>query len=82
MSGSLSDPERLRALAATALLDSAPEDAFDRYTRLASRLLDAPVSLVSLVDADRQFFLSGGARSARRRCRTRSAVTWWICAHR
>ncbi len=52
------DPRRLRALEATGLLDSASEEAFDRYTRLASHLLRCPVALVSLVDRDRQFFKS------------------------
>jgi PAS domain S-box-containing protein len=40
------------------LLDSAPEEAFDRVTRLAARVLQVPVVLVSLVDRDRQFFKS------------------------
>ncbi len=51
------DP-RLEALRATRLLDSAPEDTFDRLTRLATRLLGVPVALISLVDRDRQFFKS------------------------
>jgi GAF domain-containing protein len=54
----LSDPVRLAALRATALLDSEPEEAFDRLTSLASRLLRVPIALVSLVDEDRQFFKS------------------------
>ncbi len=49
-------PERLAALRATGLLDTAPEVAFDRLTALAARLLRAPVALISLVDAHRQFF--------------------------
>lgn len=52
------DPERLAALRRTKLLDSPPEESFDRLTRLASRVLNAPVALVSLVDVDRQFFKS------------------------
>lgn len=52
------DEARLEALYATGLLDSPPEEAFDRLTRLVRRLLGVPVSLVSLVDADRQFFKS------------------------
>jgi signal transduction histidine kinase len=52
----LSDPDRLAALRATALLDSEPEEGFDRLTRLATRVLGVPVALVSLVDEDRQFF--------------------------
>lgn len=54
----LHDPARLAALHAVALLDSPAEEAFDRLSRLAARLLDAPVALVSLVDTDRQFFKS------------------------
>jgi GAF domain-containing protein len=49
---------RVRVLSATHLLDSPPEPAFDRLTRLASGLLHAPVALVSLVDDRRQFFKS------------------------
>ena len=54
----IDDPERLEALRATGLLDSDPDPSFDRFTVLGSRLLDAPVSLVSLVEGDRQFFKS------------------------
>jgi hypothetical protein len=52
------DPRRLDALRATGLLDSDISPSFDRLARLASRVLNAPVALVSLVDADRQFFKS------------------------
>jgi signal transduction histidine kinase len=54
----LSDPSRLAALRATGLLDTPPEAAFDRLTRLASHALNVPVALVSLVADDRQFFKS------------------------
>src|SRR5215510_5558548 len=49
---------RLDALRRTSLLDSPPEQAFDRLTRLATTVLRVPVALVSLVDGDRQFFKS------------------------
>jgi PAS domain S-box-containing protein len=49
---------RLAAVARTALLDTPPEAAFDRLTRMAARLLGAPVSLITLVTDDRQFFKS------------------------
>lgn len=52
------ESERLRTLTRSHLLDSAGEEAFDRFTRLASMLLDTPVALVSLVDRDRQYFKS------------------------
>lgn len=52
------DPARLRALRECALLDTVSEPAFDRLTRLATVVLGVPTALVSLVDADRQFFKS------------------------
>lgn len=52
------DRLRLDALYATGLLDSSPEKDFDRLTELTCRLLQVPVSLVSLVDCNRQFFKS------------------------
>jgi hypothetical protein len=57
-SPTVNDPSRLRALYATGLLDSAPDEAFDRITRAAAAALDAPHSAVSLIDVDRQFFKS------------------------
>src|SRR3954470_22801482 len=56
--GALGDPARLEALRAAAVLDTPPEASFDRLAALAARLLRAPVALVSLVDAERQFFKS------------------------
>ena len=52
------DPLRLEALHATGLLEAEREPAFDRATGLVRRLLGVPVALVSLVDRDRQRFLS------------------------
>lgn len=61
------DPEAVRVkreasrLAATrqlGLLDTAPEERFDVFTRLASTILDAPISTLSLIDADRVWFKS------------------------
>ncbi len=52
------EPARLAALYATGLLDTAPEERFDRITRLAARLFDVPIALISLVDAKRQWFKS------------------------
>ena len=52
------EAERLRILEASGLLDSSPEQSFDRLTKIAMQLLDAPVALISLLDKDRQFFKS------------------------
>jgi PAS domain S-box-containing protein len=54
----LNDPDRLAALRRSGLLDTPPEPAFDRLTRLAATVLGVPVAVVSLVDAERQFFKS------------------------
>lgn len=50
------DEARLAALHRTGLLDSGPEDSFERLGSLARRLIDAPTALVSLVAEDRQHF--------------------------
>jgi PAS domain S-box-containing protein len=56
--GRVDDPVRLQALRATGLLDADEATPLDRLTRLATRLVKAPVALVSLVDSDRQVFVS------------------------
>lgn len=54
----LNEGQRLVALERLGLLDTAPEEAFDRLTWLAARTLDAPVSLVTLLTPTRQWFKS------------------------
>jgi hypothetical protein len=58
VSAAVADPDRLRSLRETGLLDSPAEAVYDRITRAAADALDAPFSAVSLVDTDRQFFKS------------------------
>ena len=50
--------ERINTLRALQLLDTKPEERFDRLTRLAKRLFGVPIALVSLVDVNRQWFKS------------------------
>ncbi len=52
------EAERLDDLKSYNILDTPPEEAFDKITRLASTVLGAPIALVSLVDARRQWFKS------------------------
>ncbi len=54
----LNDPQRLQRLRDLGLVNDLIDPALDRLTRLASKILNAPVSLVSLVESDRQFFKS------------------------
>ena len=50
--------ERLQELRRYAILDTPPEPAFDRITRLVAKLLNVPISIVTLVDEERQWFKS------------------------
>ncbi|EBA00619.1 sensor domain-containing diguanylate cyclase [Marinobacter sp. ELB17] len=52
------EAERLHALRTLKILDTAHEERFDRVTRMAKRMFGVSVSLVSLVDEDRQWFKS------------------------
>jgi diguanylate cyclase (GGDEF)-like protein len=53
------EARRLSALHALKILDTDPEERFDRITRLAQRLFGAQMSAVTLIDEDRQWFKSG-----------------------
>lgn len=54
----LDEQTRLATLRSLDILDSLPEERFDRITRLAKRIFNVPIALISLIDADRQWFLS------------------------
>lgn len=54
--GKLHDRARLAALADYMVLDTPPEPNFDDIVEIAAQLCDAPISLVSLVETDRQWF--------------------------
>ncbi len=52
------EQQRLDTLSSLKVLDTGSEERFDRITRLARRLFDVPIALVSLVDENRQWFKS------------------------
>lgn len=52
------EKERLATLRAMRILDSSPEERYDRITSMAQRLFDVRIALVSLVDENRQWFKS------------------------
>ena len=52
------EEERLSSLRSLGILDTPPENRFDRITRVAASAFNTPIALVSLVDADRQWFKS------------------------
>jgi serine phosphatase RsbU (regulator of sigma subunit) len=58
MANEILDAGRLAAVARTRLLDTDPEEPFDRLARLAAALLDAPYAFVTLVDDHRAYWKS------------------------
>ncbi|MBC7545322.1 MAG: GAF domain-containing protein [Candidatus Sericytochromatia bacterium] len=54
----MDEAARLNALSGLHLLDTPPEERFDRLTRLAQHLLRVPIALISLIDTDRVWFKS------------------------
>lgn len=52
------EEHRLRSLQLYDILDTATEQAFDNLTQLASMICETPISLVSIVDSERQWFKS------------------------
>ena len=67
---------RLMALREAAILDTPPEERFDRLTRLAQHLFGAKIALVSLVDDGRQWFKSRQGLDA---CETGRDISF--CGH-
>lgn len=55
---SINEAKRLQTLTNLNVLDTLPEERFDRITRMVQTELDVPIVLVSLVDQDRQWFKS------------------------
>ncbi|MBC7453614.1 MAG: PAS domain S-box protein, partial [Massilia sp.] len=70
------EAERLDALCALNLLDTAPEERFDRITRTAAQFFDVPIVVVSLVDAERQWFKSRQGLAT-----TQTPRSMAFCAH-
>ncbi|MDN3551805.1 PAS domain S-box protein [Mucilaginibacter aquaedulcis] len=54
----LTEQERLAALRSYDVLDTLPEKEYDAITRLASYICNVPVALITLIDADRQWYKS------------------------
>ena len=57
--GKLHDPSRLATLKSSGLMDSPREAAFDRLASLAARILEVPLTIISLVGESKQFFKAG-----------------------
>ncbi|MDH3545614.1 MAG: sensor domain-containing diguanylate cyclase [Gammaproteobacteria bacterium] len=72
----LDETMRLMSLHSLRILDTQPEERFDRVTRMARRMFDVEMCLVSLVDSQRQWFKSKQGIDA---CETPRAISF--CGH-
>lgn len=70
-----------KVLHETGLLDSKPEPVFDRLTSIAARALNVPVSLISLIDNDRQFFKSHCGLGEPLASRRETSLEYSFCQH-
>lgn len=70
------EPARLTSLRALDLLDTEPEERFDRITRVATALFNVPMATITLVDEKRQWFKSCQGTAGREDPRDAS-----FCAH-
>jgi two-component system NtrC family sensor kinase len=72
----IDEEERLAVLNRYSILDTLPEQDYEDVTLMASFICGTPISLVSLVDRDRQWFKSVAGLPIRETCRAES-----FCAH-
>ena len=70
------EPERQAALERYGVLDGQPDALFDNITRMVGLALDVPIALVSLLDNDRQWFLSRYGLNV-----TQTPRIWSFCGH-
>lgn len=70
------EKQRLKALYSYNVLDTLPEQSFDDLTAIAAHICNTPISLVSLIDADRQWFKSHHGLDA-----TETPRSLAYCAH-
>ena len=71
------EAQRLSQLRALNIMNTPAEERFDRLTRLARRLYDVPIALVSLLEEDHQWF-----KSAQGYAPTGSPRNISFCGHR
>ena len=72
----INEASRIKSLIKLDVLDTDPDERFDRITRIAKRMFDVHIALISLVDKNRQWFKSKQGISAEETSRKIS-----ICGH-
>lgn len=79
MTAVVGDPLRVAAVRRMVPLYRPPSLTYDRLTRLAAQLLDAPLALLTLVEADRQFFVSSHGLPEPLRSDRQTPIEYSIC---
>ena len=74
-------PERLAVLRELEILDSVQPEHLDRFTGLAASVVGAPTAIISLVDANRQFFLSAVGLPSELKGARETPLTKCFCQH-
>lgn len=74
------EAERQAALDQQHILDTESDGDFNRITRLASQMLGVPTALISMVDRQRQWFLSRVGLEASETSRDLSLCAHAICS--
>ena len=77
----LADPERLAALRRLKIMDTPPEESLDRLTRIAAKVVGAPVALVTLIDSHRQYFKSDYGLPQHLKEARQTPLTHSFCRH-
>lgn len=77
----IEDPGRLRSLAETGLLEASKAASLDRYASIATRALKVPVSLVSLVNEERQVFVGANGLAAPWDTQRQTPLSHSFCQH-
>jgi GAF domain-containing protein len=75
------DPNRVAIVRRLEPLYSPPSMTFDRLTALTAYLLEAPLALLTLVDRDRQFFVSSFGLDETTRTARETPLDYSICQH-
>ena len=76
----MGEAERVKVLHATGLLETGPSAALDQITRLASQIFGTPISLITLVDAHRQWLKSRVGMEDIQETRREDAFCTWTIA--
>lgn len=72
------EEKRLQALKESQLMDTPPENRFDRITRLARRLFQVPIALITLLDDKRQWFKSVQGIDIKETARDQAFCAWTV----